>query len=182
MPPKKYHEVPLVAKIPISLIVLEWSGLESVALRSVLEYFGCRVDTHWVGSRKEFIGILTGTIPTTNFLILSCHGDEDAGMYTCPEEKPLKPQELQCIAKLHGKTVLSLGCATGTDAFARAFLRSGCKAYIAPEGYPFGNSSLIFAIHLCYQMLQHKKHLAEAFKKAKGYDKESGIFRVWQEK
>lgn len=177
---KTYHEAPFVPKTPLSLIVLEWSGLESTALRGMLEYFNYRVDTHWIGSRKEFIEILKGNIPTADFLILSCHGDEKEGMYTCPDEKPLLPDEIRKASKLKNKTILSLGCATGTDEFAAAFLDTGSSAYIAPKDYPFGNSSLLFAIHLCYQVSQHKKPLAEAFEMAKKYEKESSMFQLWQ--
>lgn len=180
MDTKKYHEAPLVPKLPLSLIVLEWSGLESTALRGALEYFGYRVDTHWIGSRKEFIEVLKGKIPTADTIVISGHGDEDEGMHTCPDEKPLRPQELVEVAKLNGKTVVSLGCSTGTEEFAQAFLKAGCTCYVAPTGYPFGNSALLFAIHIFYAMAQKKKTLTEAVEEAKEYDAESADFRLWQ--
>lgn len=180
MPNKHYHEAPLVEKTPISIVVLENSDLESTALRSVLEYFGYRVDIHWVGSRKEFVEILKGNIPTQDFIILSCHGDEQEGIYTLPEEKPISASEIKETAKLVGKTILSLGCETGTKELAEAFLNSGCKTYIAPSGAPFGNTALLFAIHLCYEMRQNKKSFKEAMEAAKNFNSDSRMFALFE--
>ena len=176
---RTYHEAPLVPKIPVSLIVLEWSGLESTALRGMLEYFGYRVDMHWVGSRKEFVEILKGNILTNDLMILSCHGYDGEGMFTCPDERPMQPEEIAKTAKLKGKTVLSLGCHTGTDDFANAFLKAGCAAYVAPEGAPFGNTALLFAVHACYE-LYNKESLKQAVHRAASFNADSALFRLWQ--
>lgn len=175
---KKYHEAPLVEKMPVSLVVLEGSDLEATAIRASLENFGCRVDTHWLGSRNEFLEILKGTIPTQKIVVLACHGNETG--FLLGEEQPISPTDIADQGHLNQKTVISVGCDTGTEEFAASFLKSGGKAYVAPRGYPFGNTALLFVIHMFYELLQHKKKLREAVESARSYDKESEMFTLWE--
>lgn len=176
---RTYHEAPLVPKVPVSVVVLEWSGLESTALRGMLEYFGYRVDMHWIGSRKEFVELLGGKIPTNDLVILVCHGDDSGVLFTCPDERPMTPDEVGRCASLDGKTVVSLGCHTGSQSFADAFLSAGARAYVAPSGAPYGNTAVLFATHLCYE-LHNKEPLKEAIQIASSYNADSGMFALFE--
>lgn len=141
------HEVPFVEKKDVSLVVID-SSLEATAIRDVLEAFNYRVTTHWVGSRKELIEILSGNIETSNTVILSCHGIEE-GIYT-PDEDPLTTEEIARTAKLAGKTVVNLGCLTGKSTYQEAFTNAGVTNYIGPSDYPSGNATLLYVITLFY--------------------------------
>jgi hypothetical protein len=151
-------------------------ALEAMALRAVLERFNFRVEVHWVGSRKEMLEILSGRIETSKHVIISCHGAEKG--INVPEEKPISPSEIQKMANLKGKIVVNLGCLTGKKEYAQAFLEQGkVVAYIAPTDHVHGNSALMFAIRLFYE-LGKKKSLQEAVKTACGLDKRTGLFKL----
>lgn len=166
--------LPVVRQLPVSLIVANNAELEAIALRSVLEVFNCRVEIHWVGSRGQFLDILKNIIPTTNLVILSCHGDA-GGMLLMPYEPAVGDAELAAAIQLPGRVVLSLGCRTGTPEIAEAFIAGGCHAYIAPTEDIEGNTALLFAIHLFYALAAHRP-LEEAVVEAQAYDTESRQF------
>lgn len=172
-------EVPLVLKDTVSIVAIGDTGLEPMALRTMLEAFNFRVDIHWVGSRKEAVEILRGSIPTFfPYIILSCHGDPtNGGCILVPDEPPLTIADLASIVHLPERVVLNLGCATGTEAFAAAFFKGGCVAYIAPADYVEGNAAIFFAIHLFYFLAQ-KKSLREAVELSRAHD-ECGLFRLY---
>jgi hypothetical protein len=178
MSPKRYHEAPLVKKVPVSIIALPGGEAESTALRGVLEYFGYRVDMHLIGSRKEFIEILKGSIRTEQLIVLCCHGDNDG--IVMGDEKPVTPLDISQSIGLNSKSILNLGCSTGSKEFIDAFRKNAkCEAYIAPTGYPFGNTALLFAVHTLYACIQHKKKLKDSVKASRRFDKESAMFNIW---
>ena len=166
------HEVPYVPKKTATIIAIDdWSA---TALRATLEVYNYRVTTHWVGSRKELTMLLDGSLPLEDeLIILACHGDEQG--IVIPGEPQLGSQELGSIAKLQDKTVLSLGCMTGTPAFRDAFVKAGARAYVAPTDYPDASSALVFAAVFCYE-LSKGTSVSEATKKAAGTDDETGMF------
>lgn len=173
----KSHEAPLVPKLPVSLVVLEGADMEAVALRAALEYFNCQVDTHWIGSKKECCEILRGNISTHSILVLCCHGDETGIL--CGGEASITPTDVAECAAVGGKSVVVLGCNTGNESFADAFLHGGADAYIAPAGYPEGDAALLFGIHLFYAIQQHGKSVREAQASACAFDDESAMFKLW---
>ncbi len=119
----------------------ESSTLETVALRGVLEYFGYVPEVHWAGSTEQFKQLLLGNTKLAETVVLACHGCEK-GFYG--NENALIPLE-QIRINLPAKTLLSLGCVTGTELFAKAFISGGIEYYIAPPSYPEGSSALILA-------------------------------------
>lgn len=120
------YEVPLVIKKKISIVVIGNTGSEPYILRTLLEGFNYHVEVHWVGSRKELIEILQGNIPTYDHVVLSCHGDEaDGGSILVPDEPPLTTVDILTTTRWSNKTLLNLGCSTGTPALAQAFPHSG---------------------------------------------------------
>jgi hypothetical protein len=157
--------------------VLPGGEAESFALRGMLEYFGYRIDMHLIGSRKEFVEILKGSIRTEEIIVLCCHGDEDG--IIMGDEKPISVKDIAAANGFAGKSVISLGCATGSKEFVRAFKQTGCDMYVAPKGYPFGNTALLLAVHVLYSVAQHKKTLKAAVKAARKFDKNSLLFDIW---
>ncbi|MBL8152749.1 MAG: hypothetical protein JNM70_01090 [Anaerolineae bacterium] len=171
--------VPLVLKVPVSIVVIGDTGLEPHSLRAVLESFNYRVEIHWVGSRAEALEIFRGAIPTFDHLIVSCHGDPEVpgGAILVPDEDPISAADLTGRVHLPGKTVLNLGCGLGTLELARAFLGGGCAAYIGASDYVEGNSAVFFAIHLYYFLTTpNRLPLGEAITRARSFDAECGLF------
>ncbi len=134
----------------ISIIcVNEHAALETVALRGVLEYIGYVPSVHWVGSVCQFTSLLTeGKKRLSDWIVLSAHGCKEGFYGTGNEVVPLKGLTIK-LPKAH---VLSLGCMTGSEPFAKAFLKGGVENYIAPSSYPEGNSALIFALLLLWRI------------------------------
>ena len=170
-------EVPLVLQEPLSLVAVSYGGLEAVALRSVLECFNYRVEVHWVGSRPQLLQILRGNVPTFRYVVISCHG-EDEGILV-PFERPVPAVELGCVVNMPGHVVVNLGCRTGTDALAAAFLDGGCDAYVAPTGDVTANAALLFAIHLFY-FLAGERPLTAAVQESRSHDAECALFKLFE--
>lgn len=170
------QDFPLVAQTPVSIVMVSYTDMEALALRSVLECFNYRVEMHHVGSRPQFLEILRGNIPTHPYVILSCHGDEHA--LVVPYQSPVAAAEVGQVAQLPGRTVVSLGCGTGTEPLATAFLKSGCEAYVAPTGGVEANAAMLFAIHLFY-FLAAKQSLSEAVEASRQHDAECALFQLW---
>jgi hypothetical protein len=137
--------IPYVAKRDITLIAVG-DALEATAVRAVLEGFNYRPTTHWVGSRAELLMLLAGEIPVGDTIVLSCHGDE--GTILVPDEPPVTQDDLRIRARLHGKTVVNLGCETA--AMAPAFRAAGTASYIAPTAQPDGSAALAFVTTLFF--------------------------------
>jgi hypothetical protein len=170
--------VPLVLQEPLSIIALGDTGTEPMALRGVLEAFNYRVEIHWVGSRKQFIAILRGDIPTHPYVVLSAHGDERGILV--PDEAPVGADELAEVVHLPDRVLLSLACRTGGDAFAKAFLAGGCHAYIAASEEMEASSALLFAIHLFYFLSPtHRRPLREAVGEARKHDAQCARFSLY---
>ncbi len=174
------HTLPLVLKDTVSIVVIGDTGLEPHTLRAVLEGFNYRVEIHWTGSRAEALEILRGSIPTFDDIILSCHGDPEAGGILVPDEPVITADELAQVVRLPGKRVLNLGCGLGTAALAAAFLTNGSAAYIGASDDVDGNSALFFALHLYYFMaLPNRKPLAESVELARQHDAECALFQLY---
>ncbi|MFH1444594.1 MAG: hypothetical protein ABIG34_04380 [Candidatus Peregrinibacteria bacterium] len=138
----------------ISIIcVNENAALETVALRGVLEYLGYVPSIHWVGSVQQFKTLLNdGKKHLSEWIVLSAHGCKEGFYGTGNEVVSLK----ELTIKLPKARVLSLGCMTGTEPFAKAFLNGGADCYIAPPSSPEGNSALMFALLLLWQVHEGK--------------------------
>jgi len=168
------NDVSHAQKKPVSIVAVD-TGQEASALRSVFEWFGYRVDVIWVGSREEFMKIISGNIETNDLVVLSVHGVEDG--IAIPDGKAVTSDELAESAELHGKTVLNLGCNTGSDIYVSTFQQAGVEYYIAPDDYPEGNATLLFAIHFCYR-LQQGMSVPEAAEEARSYSEKSESFQL----
>ena len=171
------EDFPLVRQVPVSIVQVSFDSTETLALRGVLECFNYRVEIHWVGSRPQFLEILKGNITTFDHVILSCHGDEHA--FVVPYQNPVTAEDLAQLIHLPGRTVLSLGCGTGTEAIAATFLKGGCKAYIAPTVGIEANAAMLFSIHL-YYFLGTGLTIEEAVKESRNHDAQCALFKLFQ--
>ncbi len=161
----------------ISLVCLEeGSALESVALRGALEYLGYIVSIHWIGSKELFLKLLSGKITTDETVIISGHGYKNG--FLLSGEKIIKPEEFKKQVNWKNKNVISLGCCTGTKEFADVFIKGGVKIYIAPDDYPDGNATLVFAIYLFF-LIKKGDSLSVALKKAKQLDEDLDSFKLY---
>lgn len=170
------EDFPLVLQEPISIILVSYTEGEAITLRGVLESFNHRVEIHLVGSRSQFLEILRGNIPTFRHILLSSHGDK--GGFVIPYQNPLFAEELAQAVRLPGHIVTSLGCMTGTEALASAFLGGGCEAYIAPADGVEANAAMLFAIHLFY-FLDKKWSLSAAVEESRKHDDQCAFFKLW---
>ncbi len=168
------HEVPFVPKEDVTIVGIG-DSLETTAIRSLLEGYNYRVNTHWIGSKKELINILNGEISTDKLLVLSCHGVE-AGI-TIPNEPPLGPQEIESVARLRDKVIISTGCLTGTSAYSQAFKQAGVASYIAPDDYPEGKATLLFISNFFY-LLSSGQSTEQAVRKAADFDSGTVQFKL----
>lgn len=165
--------------------------METQAVRASLEYFGARVFTYWVGRPHDLISVLTGEdlYPDTDMILLNFHGDDgklimpelDESIYEDGEPHgDFGPDEIKQFAMLNGKTVIANGCTLGEPATAKAFMDSGCRAYIGPDDYPDGSMALMFVIRFFYEMIHHKKDIKEAFDLARSVDEEMSMYRLYE--
>jgi hypothetical protein len=168
-------EIPYVPKRNVTLIAIA-DPLEATAVRAVLEGLNYRTTSHWVGSRAEAIKLLTGEIPTDQVVIVSCHGDEHGILL--PDEDPITPGDVRDHACLEGKTVVNLGCCTGSDDLSAAFRAAGTTSYVAPVDSPDGAAALAFVSNLFF-LHTYGVPLDEAVRRAAGFHPECEQFRLF---
>lgn len=169
------YEVPFVSKEDVTVLSIG-NSLEAVTIRALLESFNYRVTTHWIGSRKELIKILSGDIKTDQTIILSCHGVEEG--IVIPDEPVLDANEIANIAKLNDKVVVNLGCLTGSTEIVNAFRGCGVKTYIAPVDYPSGSAAIGFISNL-FMLLASGIDIEESTNRASAFDTETKQFRLF---
>jgi hypothetical protein len=171
----------------VDLVVVGNVGHEGVAIRAGLEEMGVRVNLFRVGQARHLVDVLSGREGTAPYAILDSHGDE--GRFVLPQldsavaagqpfDGYLGPAELGTFVRLPGRVVISLGCTTGAEPLARAFLNGGCDAYIGPDGAPYGYGSVFFPLFLFYE-LTNCRPLAEAVERVRAHDAEMALFRLY---
>lgn len=164
--------------------------METQALRASLEYFGARVFMYWIGTPTDYIDVLSGKdlFPDTDLVILNFHGDE--GSFVMPElgedvyeegepKGDFGPAEIRSFANLGGRTVIGNGCDLGNEELAQAFLDGGCGIYIGPNDYPYGNSTLMFVTRFCYELIQNKRSIHEAYELARATDEDTAMYQIY---
>lgn len=178
-------------ELKVALVCGPDCEMDTSAIRTALEYFGARVFMYWIGRPSDLMDVLTGEdlYPDMDLIILNFHGDE--GQFVMPEldetvyednepQDDFGPREIARFAKLDGKVVLGNGCTLGDPLLAQAFLDSGCSIYIGPDDYPDGNAALMFALRFCYEIIQNKRSVKEAFSIAKETDKETSMYQMYE--
>lgn len=175
-------------RLKIALVVSESPDAEAV--RGVLECFSVRVFRHGIGRGDDLVAVLSGEdiYPDTDHLILCCHGHE--GKIVMPElgpgvaraDEPVGnwgPEEVRRYAKLPPILVLNTGCDLGRPDMVRAFLDSGCRAYVGAADYPEGDAALFFVVRFYYELLTKKCTEREAVELARSQDDQTAMYRYF---
>ncbi|MGI8856523.1 MAG: hypothetical protein ACR2JW_12290 [Thermomicrobiales bacterium] len=130
----------------LSLVTMGHLGPEPVAVKNLLECLPYRVRLYQVDDCRGLLPILRGDVPTDRFVILSCYGRNYRN--PAPDDGPFAASDVMDAIALPGKIILNLGCQTGTNVFATAFLRGGVAAYIAPTGTVDVLTAVLFLFYL----------------------------------
>ena len=144
------------------------------AIRAVLEAFSLRVHLYDLVQKRNALEVLAGDLPGAEYVILCCHGsgtldgvprlrleviDQADGDYDQAggweqAEIELTPANIPDHFRGQGRTLICIGCGSGQEAFAQAFLRAGFRAYIAPRGSgTHTNATLLFIAGFFYHLL-----------------------------
>lgn len=169
--------------------LLLWdTGLQGPTIRLALEDFGLKVNLYPIGQARHVVRALSKGKDVPPYVILAVHGDgnglplpelgEELAAVQ-PFHRRITPQDIASFVDLPGAIVVSLGCDTGTDDFANAFLSGGVSAYIAPKGYPLGYASTLFSILLFYEIAQFRE-LPEALARINKWDEQMGLWKLWK--
>jgi hypothetical protein len=146
----------------------------AMAVRSTLELFRLRVHLYFCVQKQNVLDFLAGNIPDAEYVVLCCGGfgldareGADVGRMGIEFARlvdfvdgrwqevtvRLTPADIRALVKLPGRTVISMGCMSGREPIAKAFLDSGCKAYIAPITAVDQDADALFVIGFFYHLL-----------------------------
>jgi hypothetical protein len=164
-------------------------GGEPYALQLALNEF--RADTRLlnVGCASHLVSVLDGSASRAGCLVLCCHGDErgillDELSADVAREQPfldaLTPSLAHQHVNLPGRTVISVGCCTGSRGLPEAFLAGGCRAYVGPTGYPDAEDTLMFAVALSYGLLARREKLEVAVERGRSVGRDAAMFKLYQ--
>jgi len=149
-----------------------------MAVRGALDLFRLRVYLHYCVQKANAVDLLAGHVPESEYVVLCCHdlgsaeregeADEEMRMGFVQlvdqvdgkweeVELALTPGNIPELVKLPRRKVLALGCGSGREPFARAFLASGCSAYIGPVAPVDQDATALFAIALFYHLLREDR-------------------------
>jgi hypothetical protein len=155
----------------------------AMPIRSALELFRLRAYLHYLVQKRNAVDLLGGLIPEAEYVVLCCHGlgSSDRGDEPAAEmrmgfvrlvdevdgewqevELALTPANIPDLVRLPGRKVLALGCGCGRQPLARAFLDSGCAAYIGAVSPPDQDAAALFAITFLYHLLRAERDPALA--------------------
>ena len=124
---------------------------DATAIRAALEAFGLRVHLYALTQKRSALEALAGAIPDCDYVVLLCHGGQDAdgsprldlkvvdqkdGDYANPNgwevvNLSLTPANIPEYVNGKGRTLICLSCGAGREAFAEAFFKAGFTGYIA---------------------------------------------------
>lgn len=160
---------------------------EGIALRAALEQYSMFVRRFAVGQARHLIRLLSGEEPTSQYVILSCHGYDGTILLpeldeqlegTQPIHRRLTADAVREVVRLKDRVVISTGCETGTEELAAAFLDGGCSAYIAPTRAPYLHTSFT-AVTLIFYGLADGRTLSEACGRLHEYDDDLAMWQLW---
>jgi hypothetical protein len=163
--------------------------LESIALRSSLEFFGYNITLKIIGRPNDFINLFTydKSINNAGIIILCFHGINKK--FKMPilqkhqyEKKEIKTHlglnQLKNIIQFNKQTVICTGCALGYERMAKTFLKANASCYIGTSKYIDEDSVLIFTTKLFYH-LGRGDTIKNAFLKAKKIDTQTSLFELF---
>lgn len=128
----------------VGIVAVGDSG-EALLLRAMLESLGASVRLYLPGTPEDILACLKLPDQPPPYLIISGHGDENGlvvGEFDTEVTRIGLKDGSMCADILSGDidlrdtVVFSTACCTGSEAFAKAFMEGGARAYIASPGYP----------------------------------------------
>ena len=162
-------------------------GLESFAIRSVLEYFGYIVTMYNIGRPQDYFDVFGGKHNFNyDYLIIGCHGDDEKIIVPILGENVYYPnecrnnigyEELRGLVKIKDKTVICTGCTTGAGELYKEFNRNN-NTFVAPTDYIEGNGSLLFIVNLFYH-LSKGSNFKDSFARASSIDTETELYALY---
>lgn len=162
-----------MSKPTLDLVVIN-DDLEALAVRACLERWGVTVNLHLIGKSSDLVRLFKEPERLSPNTLITCHGTKKG--IVLPELAPqvakkepytdtLTSSDLKEFVSLKGQTVVSTGCVTGNQSFAKAFLSQGAGVYIAPKDYPEASATLLFAVNFYYFLLVKKLSVKQAYQK-----------------
>lgn len=196
---------------PVVLACDQGSLDVALAVRGALELFRLNVYMHFCVQKRNVLDVLAGNVPESNYVVLCSHGLEELRADAQPEEMKmgfravddssgtweevaiaLEPTNIPEMVNLQERTVVSLGCSSGREPLARAFLASGCRAYAGPVGAVDQDACALFAITFFYHLLAEERDPSlswterQAAEMAAAVDEHAGegthLFRYYSER
>jgi hypothetical protein len=145
----------------------------ATAIRAPLELMRLQVRLHYLVQYQQAINFFANEACQYNYLVICCHGtgNEEADLMIrveVVEQKDgdperddgweatvlaLRPSNIPQLLHNFQGNILSLACGSGREPFAKAFLATGCRAYIAPDELYFSrDSAMLFTIGFFYHL------------------------------
>jgi hypothetical protein len=171
----------------------------AMPIRAMLELFRLRVHTYYCCQKQNLLDVLAGQVPDTGYVVLVLGGghDEDlerGGCISCRElvepiagewratDVKLFPEDIRRTVNLPGRTVLCVGCHAGIEPLAKAFIESGCRAYIAPTESIDQNSTTMFVCAFFHYLMAEppdRMTEREAVERARNIDSQTASYRYY---
>lgn len=157
-------------------IVCDHSMVEQAnALRATLEAWQLRVDLHRLVQHWQAEQFFQKQMAEYDYVIICCHGTDRPKLrikfevIVPKKENPelgdmvdfeLTPENIS--TKLNGfrGVLVSMACESGSEPLGKAFLKAGCKAYLAPGDYSDDSSGMMFVMSFFY-FLQYQWRLPD---------------------
>ena len=165
----------------------EGAALENIAIRSVLEYFGCIVTIYNIGRPQDYFDVFGREQDSDyDYLVIGCHGDDGKIIVPILGENVYYPnecrnnigyEELRGLVKIKDKTVICTGCTTGAGELYKEFNRNN-NTFVAPTDYIEGNGSLLFIVNLFYH-LSKGSNFKDSFARASSIDTETKLYKIY---
>lgn len=178
-----------IPRIPVSIAVLPNGTTEAFALRSLLEDFGCSVQTHWTGTPGDFLKVLAQGDDAPRYLVIAGHGGEAGSFYvgeyadfidtSMVKDQHLPPEAIAPVVNLPGCLVISTACRSGGPEMARAFFRNeALGGYMACRIGPNGTAMLVFMMNFFFGLFGKKLSEREAWRQAVKATDHPDIYQV----
>jgi len=169
----------------------------AMPIRAMLELYHLYVHMYYCCQKRNVLDVLAGKIPDADYVVLVGGGWKDPreGSYLVFHDLveevdgewrgldlKLHPDDIRKTVKLQGRTVVSVGCKTGSEALAEAFLDSGCRAYIGPtEEIDEDCTTMFVCAFFHYLTVEGRDRLGEreAVERARPMDSQTASYRYY---
>ena len=171
----------------------------AMSVRAMLELYRLYVHTYYCCQKGNLLDVLAGRIPDADYVVLVFGGGlgrdlARGGCISCPRlveqargkwrtvDVKLFSKDIRRLVNLKGRTVIAMGCNTGRQSLARAFLDAGCRAYIAPTRPIDQNSTTMFVCAFFHCLLAEPPDRLcdrDAVERARRIDSQTASYRLY---